>query len=247
MSSRSPTRPPPREGHTGGEPPLIEVIPAGRRPKPSTSSHLWRSASRRPPDPVQAQRLVEGQLVAEARLIQAQAKERRRLASLAFLDPDFVRSSDGGTVLAAAVDAAVLLTGADMGNVQRVDPVHGTLQIAAQYGFEPPFLEFFAEVHEGQAACSRASQCGVRVIVEDVTKSPIFLGTPALDVMLDARARAVQSTPLIGASGRLLGMFSTHYHRPQRPTARDLRRLDLLGHRTARILEWMSAPTGPEP
>jgi hypothetical protein len=79
-----------------------------------------------------------------------------------------------------------------------------------------------------------------RVTVADVVSSPIFAGTPALDVMVEAGARAVQSTPLIGSSGRLLGMFSTHYHRPQRLTEIDLRLLDLLGRRIVRWIEWKS-------
>ena len=42
-----------------------------------------------------------------------------------------------------------------------------------------------------------------RVIVEDVTTSPIFAGIPALKVMLSAGCRAVQSTPLLTRAGRL--------------------------------------------
>jgi hypothetical protein len=40
------------------------------------------------------------------------------MRSLALFDPAFVADSDRCTVLGAAVDAAVVLSGADMGNVQ---------------------------------------------------------------------------------------------------------------------------------
>jgi len=40
-------------------------------------------------------------------------------------------------------------------------------------------------------------QRGERVVVEDVTTSPVFAGTAALDVVLAAGVRAVQSTPLL--------------------------------------------------
>lgn len=53
-----------------------------------------------------------------------------------------------------------------------------------------------------------------RVIVEDVRKSPIFAGTPALEVMLAARARAVQSTPLVTRSARLLGKIDARQQLP---------------------------------
>jgi hypothetical protein len=162
---------------------------------------------------------------------------------VSFLDPHFLAASDLGAILATAVDAALQLTGADMGNVQLFDPAIGRLQIEAQHGFERPFLEFFENVHEGQAACGRALALAERVIVEDVTKSPIFVGTPGLDVMLEARARAVQSIPLIGSSGRLLGVLSTHYHRPQCSTESELRLLDLLARVAARWIERKSTPT----
>jgi len=38
---------------------------------------------------------------------------------------------------------------------------------------------------------------GARVVVDDVATSPVFVGTPSLDVLLTARARGVQSTPLV--------------------------------------------------
>ena len=73
--------------------------------------------------------------------------------------------------------------------------------------------------------------------MEDVTSSPIFVGTPALAAMLEAEARAVQSTPLVSRSGKLLGMFSTHYRTPRRPTERDLRLLDVLARQAADLIE----------
>ena len=73
--------------------------------------------------------------------------------------------------------------------------------------------------------------------MEDVEQSPIFLGTPALEIQLRAGVRAVQSTPLVSRSGQPLGMFSTHYRKPQRPDERALRLLDLLARQAADIVE----------
>jgi signal transduction histidine kinase len=78
---------------------------------------------------------------------------------------------------------------------------------------------------------------GERVVIEDVTTSPVFAGTPALDVLLAAGVRAVQSTPLADRSGRLAGMLSTHYRAPRRPADRDLHVLDLLARQAADWIE----------
>ena len=64
-----------------------------------------------------------------------------------------------------------------------------------------------------------------------------FQGTPALAAMMAAEARAVQSTPLLSRSGHVLGIFSTHYRIPRRPSERDLRLLDILARLAADLIE----------
>ena len=123
-----------------------------------------------------------------------------------------------------------------MGNIQLLDDA-GRLRIVAHRGFSAPFLEFFDEVHDGLAACGSALQTRERVIIEDIVGSPVFTGTQALDAMLAAGARAVQSTPLVSRTGKVLGMFSTHYRRPRRPGERELQLLDLLARQAADLIE----------
>ncbi len=139
-------------------------------------------------------------------------------------------------LLAEILDAGIEITAADMGNIQLLDDA-GRLRIVAHRGFEAPFLEFFNEVHNGLAACGSALQNGERVIVEDVAASPVFAGSPALDAMLAAQARAVQSTPLVSRTGKVLGMFSTHYRQCCRPNERELQLLDLLARQAADLIE----------
>src|SRR5204863_4948984 len=110
-------------------------------------------------------------------------------------------------------------------------------RIVVQRGFEAPFLDYFNAVHDGEAACGTAMRYGARLIVDDVATSPVFAGNPALEVMLGAGALAVQSTPLVSRSGRVLGMFSTHYHTPQRPNEQALRLLDILARQAADLIE----------
>jgi PAS domain S-box-containing protein len=152
-----------------------------------------------------------------------------------------ITGTDAPSLLLEIVDAAIAVTGADKGNIQLLEGSSGMLTIVASRGFERPFLEFFKEVHEGHAACGTALQTGNRVVIDDVSASPVFAGTPALDVLLSAGVRAVQTTPLVGRSGRLVGMLSTHYRTPPRLADRDLHVLDLLARQAADRIERMSA------
>lgn len=136
------------------------------------------------------------------------------------------------------VEAAIALTGASKGNLQVLDRRSGALIIAAHRGFEQPFLEFFAQVRPSEAAaCGAAMRGQERVIVDDITQSPLFVGQPSLKVLLDAGVRAVQSTPLISSAGTVLGMISTHFAETHRPSGIELRLMDLLARQAADYLE----------
>ncbi len=134
------------------------------------------------------------------------------------------------------IEAAIDITGSDMGNIQLVDDT-GNLKIVAQKDFGQEFLDYFENVTPKQSACGLAMEQKQRVIVEDVTKSRVFKDPETLKVMLNAGVRAVQSTPLIDESGHLLGILSTHNRQPRRPLERDLRLLDLLALQAVELIE----------
>jgi PAS domain S-box-containing protein len=139
--------------------------------------------------------------------------------------------------LAEIVDVAIAISGADFGNVQLLDPKTRGLRIVAQRGFPQWWLDFWETVPPGQGTCGTALELGKRVIVEDIERSPIFVGTPALEIQRRAGVRAVQSTPIVSRNGQPLGMFTTHYKAPFRPDARALQLLDLLALHAADIIE----------
>ena len=112
-----------------------------------------------------------------------------------------------------------------------------SLRIVASRGFRPEDLEAFAVIRRGESTCGTALERGERVVVGDVTASPIFAGKPILGTILAAGIRALQSTPLISRSGRLVGMLSTHFRSPRSPAERDLRILDLLARQAADWIE----------
>jgi PAS domain S-box-containing protein len=171
---------------------------------------------------------------AEARI----AADLRDMTQLVQLSNRLVREgSDFNRNLNAVVDTSIAITSADKGNLQLLDPTTGVLTIAAQRGFEDPFLNFFASVHDGASACAAAMGSVEQVVVEDVRESKIFAGQPSKDVLINAGVYAVTSTPLMASTGNLLGMISTHFAKPHRPSERELRLTDLLARQTADYLE----------
>jgi GAF domain-containing protein len=140
--------------------------------------------------------------------------------------------------LAAIVDAAIFITGADKGNLQLLDRTSGCLTIRAQRGFDQPFLDFFAFVHhKSDASCGVALLRAQRVIVEDVERSEIFSGRAAGEVLLEANVRACQSTPLTNRAGRIVGVLSTHFTHPTRLAGQQASYMDVLARRAADFIE----------
>ena len=134
------------------------------------------------------------------------------------------------------LDATIALLGADMGNIQLLDPKSHVLSIAVQRGFKQPFLDVFREVStDDDAACGRALRSGTRTIIPDVDADEPF--APFREVAREAGFRGVQSTPLIARDGTPLGMISTHWRRVHSPTEQDLRRLDLYARQAADFIE----------
>jgi len=125
-----------------------------------------------------------------------------------------------GAMLDQVLESALTLLHADRGNVQLADPATGALRIAAQRGFSPEFMDYFAAVTDDRSACGRAAQRHAQVVIADVTTDPGF--APHREIALASGFRAVQSTPLLNRAGHLVGMVSTHYPQPTTPPRRDL-------------------------
>ena len=163
------------------------------------------------------------------------------MTRMQLLSTRLVQAGNFQDLLEEILYVGIEIMGADMGNIQLLED--GALAIAAQRGFRPPFLEFFRTVQNGDAACGMALKSRERVVVENVSDSPVFAGSPAREVLLKAGALAVQSTPLVSRSGRILGIFSTHYRTPRQPSPRELRLLDVLSRQAADLIERRRAET----
>lgn len=141
-------------------------------------------------------------------------------------------------LLHEVLDVAIEVAGADMGTLQRFDATNDCLRIVASRGFPDHFLKYYEIVRrDTNSSCAAALSRRMRVIVDDVSTSYLFVGTPELDLMREIGVAAVHSTPLISRSGRFLGVFSTHFRQPQPETRYDPAPLDRLAVHLADCLE----------
>jgi len=138
-------------------------------------------------------------------------------------------------LLEEVLNATIALQNADYGNIQLYNQETKRLEIVAHRGFQRNFLDYFSSVNETGAACGRALQRRDRVIIEDVLADPDF--EPHRQIAASAGFRAVQSTPLFNRSGEPLGVISTHFRRPHRPSGHDLRFTDFYARLAAELIE----------
>jgi hypothetical protein len=136
--------------------------------------------------------------------------------------------------LSTFLQAAINLTGADMGTAQIA--FGNRLRLVGGRGFKDDFLSYFEHVEAGATACGVALASGAPVIVEDVCASPCFVGRPSFDVMLRAGVRSCVSVP-IATDGRVLGKMSTHRRTAGAPSLTELDRLRWLAREAAALLE----------
>lgn len=137
-----------------------------------------------------------------------------------------------GAILAAIID----LIAADKGSVQLLNPERITLKIEAQRGFGDDFVALFGEVSAADnSACARALGTHERIVIEDVNEEPSF--APFRQIAQDAGFRGVTSTPLISKGGVPLGILSTHFRLPHRPSDQQLQMLDLYVRQAGDFIE----------
>ena len=174
----------------------------------------------------------EGARVSRERLLDLDVMQRLHRVGMRLFHEEGLQE-----VLEETLDAAIAITEADFGDIRVLNARSSELEIVAARGFPAWWIEYWRGVGNGQGRFSSTLEHAERVIVEDVLESPILNTSDALDILIRAGVRAVQSTPLIDPSGMLLGMISTHYSKPQRPPERALRLLDLLAREATDILD----------
>ena len=184
---------------------------------------------------------VEAARAAETESRAALAAELSAMQRLHDLSTTAITTNDQQTLLEEILDATMELHGADFGSVRLFDAQGQVLRIAAHRGFQPWFLERFAEVDcrdttiWGVALWGRARDRRERVIVEDVETHPAFASL--LDLAREVGTRAMQATPLFTADGWPLGMITTHFVRQRVFSESELRLTDLYARQAGIAIE----------
>jgi len=140
------------------------------------------------------------------------------------------------------VDAALAITRAHGSKMQILQDSGqdepGRLRLIAARGLGPRAEAFWSWVGpQSPSSSGQAMLTGARVVVTDVTECAVLAGTEDLDVYLDSGIRAVQATPLLSRTGKLLGVLSTHWDHPHEPSAHELGVIDVVARQAADLIE----------
>ena len=157
------------------------------------------------------------------------------------LSAELIHSESDEMLFEKIMDAAVAIMRSDFASMQMLFPERGSggeLKLLAFRGFNPQAAEFWTWVRADSAStCGVALRTAQRVVVPDIEQCDFMVGTDDLDTYRQTAIRAVQTTPLLARSGRLVGMISTHWRQPHEPSQRDLRLLDILARQAADLME----------
>lgn len=147
--------------------------------------------------------------------------------------PDFCRD---------LLNDVISISGADFGNVLLLNKEKTGFEIVAQRGVNLAFLKHFAFVpleKEDSDCCDRAVKENWRVRIEDVEKDHAF--RDHLEIARSVPFRAMQSVPLLGRNGNLLGVITTQFREPRLPNEEQLKELEHRIEQAGHLIEAMWA------
>jgi two-component sensor histidine kinase/CheY-like chemotaxis protein len=171
--------------------------------------------------------------------IEAELSDTKLLQALG---AELIHEADTDALYEKVIDAATAIMRSDFASMQMYHPERGRdgeLRLLTFRGFDARAAKFWEWVgvdSEG-TTCGPALRSRERVIAVDVEECDDIAGTEHLKMFRQTGIRACQSTPLLARSGNLVGMISTHWRNPYRPTDGQLRLLDFVARQAADILE----------
>ncbi len=172
---------------------------------------------------------------------QAEEKLAMELADtkqLQTISSQLIREDNINVLYEQILDATMAVMRSDMGSIQMLYPDKNELLLLVSKGLDPASAAFWEWVRsDSGSTCGVALRTGERVIVSDVETCDFIAGTADLDFYRLSKIKAVQSTPLVSRSGRIVGMISNHWLVRHQPSERDLRLLDVLARQAADLIE----------
>jgi PAS domain S-box-containing protein len=167
----------------------------------------------------------------------AQAADLRDTRLLHELAAKLVVGSDPRQFYDGILAAAVTIAQADAGTIQLLDERSGILSFAAIRGIDPALSSQFERVDARSGSpCGFALANGQRCFM--IFDDPVMPDPDGSNrAHFEHGFRSAQSTPLVSRSGRILGMFSTHWKTRRQLEEREVRFLDLLARQAADLIE----------
>ncbi|MGI4728702.1 MAG: GAF domain-containing protein [Janthinobacterium lividum] len=151
------------------------------------------------------------------------AEELAGMRLLQELSTRLIKEEDTSAFYEQIVDTAMALTQADMGSIQLFQSEKGRLKLVTWRGFHPDAAAFWKYVPaDGLSSYGRALHGEVRTMIRDADHDPRVAGTEDLWFYQICGIKAMQSTPLVSRSGKIIGMFSTHWKKLHEPTEHQL-------------------------
>ncbi len=139
------------------------------------------------------------------------------------------------------VDAAVRIMGSEFASLQMLFPERGTggeLRLLAFRGFNPAAATFWEWVRaDSRSTCGIALVTGKRAVAPDIATCEYMADSEDQRVYLQTGIHACQTTPLIGQSGNIVGMISSHWRTARQPSERDFRQFGNLATQAAELIE----------
>jgi PAS domain S-box-containing protein len=173
------------------------------------------------------------------RFEEALAADLRDTGLLRDLAARLVPEGDSKRLFDEILEAAITITSAAAGTIQLLDEAKQELYLVATKGIDTTLAARFERVDaKSGSSCGVALATGIRALVGfDVPREEDPDGSSRAH--RDVGLLAAQSTPLMSRSGRVLGMFSTHWRTDRALTDREMRFLDLLARQAADLIERM--------
>ena len=164
------------------------------------------------------------------------AVELIEMTRLHELNTALVVENDLGAMLNRVLEACTQLLGTDKGTLQLYEEDKQRLELVARRGFDQAFEDHFKSVDaDSSCSCGMALKLRERVVIDDLAAQSALAEYAAL--MRGYGIYAVQSTPIRSRGNKILGMISTHFDKPHRPSDREMRLLDLYAQQAERVIE----------
>ena len=160
-------------------------------------------------------------------------------------DADLLQLHEMSLLLASTLDLPIILggtlrtamemEGTNQGLLFLWDREKGQLQLGASLGFESDFPQWVESAPLELSSAGLAFQRQDRIIWEDIERYDIH--SAYRSAAKRAGFRAVHSTPLITRKGEAIGVMSTYFQAPYRPTPRVTTLLDLCVRQAVDFIE----------